>query len=110
MHLFPPIIANNYNLAEWIQACRQKRDAIQVEATKAQALAEETLLVPEHHIYHLRAKVRTTADSQKLRATYLALTDAERDLQDSLKKNYTKILPLISMAYILQTMTHIPTN
>ena len=43
-HLFLPlIIANNYNLAdEWIQACRDKRDAIQVEATAAQALAEET--------------------------------------------------------------------
>ena len=83
-HLFPPIIANNYNLAHWIQACRNKRDAIQLEATEAQALAEETLLVPEHHIYNLRAKVRTNADSQKLRATYQALTDAERDLQDSL--------------------------
>ncbi len=58
-HLFPPIIANNYNLAHWIQACRNKRDAIQLEATEAQALAEETLLVPKHHIYNLRAKVRT---------------------------------------------------
>ncbi len=62
-------------------ACRNKRDAIQLETTEAQAfLAEETLLVPEHHIYNLRAKVRTNADSQKLRATYQALTDAERDL------------------------------
>ena len=68
-HLFPPIIANNYNLAHWIQACRNKRDAIQLEATEAQALAEETLLVLEHYIYNLRAKVRTNADSQKLRAT-----------------------------------------
>ena len=41
-HLFPPILANNYNLAQWIQACRDKRDAIQTEATEAQALAEET--------------------------------------------------------------------
>ena len=57
-HLFPPLIANNYNLAAWIQACRDKRDAIQVEATTAQALAEETLFVPEHHIDQLRAKVR----------------------------------------------------
>ena len=84
-HLFPPHIANNYNLAEWIQACRNKRDAIQVEATAAQALAEETLLVPEHHIYQLRAKVRINTDSQKLRADYLALTEAERDAQGSLK-------------------------
>jgi len=84
-HLFPPLIANNYNLAAWIQACRDKRDVIQVEATAAQALAEETLLVPEHHIYQLRAKVRINADSQKLRADYLALTDADRDAQDSLK-------------------------
>jgi hypothetical protein len=84
-HLFPPIIANNYNLAHWIQACKNERDAIQLEATEAQALAEETLLVPKHHnIYNLRAKVRTNADSQKLRATYQALTDAECDLQNSL--------------------------
>ena len=85
-HLFPPLIGNNYNLAEWIQACRDKRDAIQVEATAAQqALAEETLLVPEHHIYLLRAKVQTTADSNKLRTAYYhALTEVERDVQDSL--------------------------
>ena len=84
-HLFPPLIAINYNLAEWIQACRDKRDAIQVEATAAQALAEETLLVPEHHIYQLCAKVRINTDSQKFRADYLALTEAERDAQDPLK-------------------------
>jgi hypothetical protein len=60
-------------------------------------LAEETLLVPEHHIYQLRAKVRINTDSQKLRADYLALTEAERDAQDSLKrskKNSKKILQL----------------
>ena len=43
-HLFPPTLANNYHLAQWIQACRDKCDAIQTEATEAQALAEETLL------------------------------------------------------------------
>ena len=83
-HLFPPILANNYNLAQWIQACRDKRDAIQTEATEAQALAEETLLVPEHHIFQLRAKVKYNVDSQQLNADYQALTDAQRDLQDSL--------------------------
>ena len=83
-HLFPPILANNYHLAQWIQACRDKRDAIQIEATEAQALAEETLLVPEHHIYQLRAKVKYNVDSQQLNAAYQALTDAQRDLQDSL--------------------------
>ena len=54
-HLFPPHIANNCNLAEWIQVCRDKRDAIQ---TEAQALAEETSLVPEHHIFQFRAAVK----------------------------------------------------
>jgi hypothetical protein len=45
--LFPLILANNYNLTQWIQVCRDKRDAIQTEVTEAQALAEETLLLPE---------------------------------------------------------------
>jgi len=41
-----------------------------------------------NHIYQqLRAKVRTNVDSQKLRTNNLALTDAERDLQDSLLTN-----------------------
>ncbi len=78
-HLVPPLIANNYNLAERIQACGDKFDAIEVETN------EETLLVPKHHIYHLHAKVRINTDSQKLRADYLALTEAERGAQDSLK-------------------------
>ncbi len=84
-HLFPPNLANNYNLAQWIQACRDKRDAIQTEVTEAKALAEETLLVPpEHHIYQLRAKVKyNNVDSQQLNAAYQALT-AQRDLQGSL--------------------------
>jgi hypothetical protein len=47
-------------------------------------LAEETLLVPKHHIYLLCAKVQTTADSNKLRTAYHALTEVERDLQNSL--------------------------
>jgi hypothetical protein len=75
-HLFPPLIANNYNLAdEWIQACRDKRDAIQVEATAAQALAEETLLVPEHHIYQLHAKVRINTDSISETSSRLSCPD-----------------------------------
>jgi hypothetical protein len=92
-HLFPPLIANNFYLAEWIQAFRDKRDAIQVEATVAQALTEETLLAPEHHhhIYLLRAKVQTTTDSNKLRAAYHALTEVERDLQDSLITRQKKV-------------------
>jgi len=95
-HLFPPLIANNYNLAEWIQACRDKRDVIQVEATAAQALAEETLLVPEHHIYQLRAKVQYAADSQQLRTAYLAKTDTERDLEDSLITQQKELYERIS--------------
>ena len=94
--IFPPILANNYNLAQWIQACRDNRDAIQTEATEAQALAEETLLVPEHHIYQLRSKVRYNVDSQKLKADYQALTDAERDLQDSLLTQQRELLDNIT--------------
>ena len=61
-------------------------DAIQTEATEAQALAEETLLVPddEHHIFQLCAKVKYNVDSQQLNDAYQALTDAQRDLQDFL--------------------------
>ena len=94
-----PLIAINYNLAEWIQACRDKRDAIQIEATAAQALAEETLLVPEHHIYHLHAKVRINTDSQKLRADYLALTEAERDAQDSLRTRQKELQDYITALF-----------
>jgi hypothetical protein len=43
-NFFPPIVANNYNLFHWIQACRNKRDVIQLEATEAQALAEKTII------------------------------------------------------------------
>ncbi len=81
------------------------RRSIQTDATEAQALAEETLLVPEHHIYQLRAKVKYNVDSQQLNAAYQALTDAHRDLQDFLitQKKDLMILFLKPLFYAISS-------
>ena len=82
--LFPPLIANNYKLADWILQCRENRNQIQDENTAAQTLAEETLLVPEHHIYDLRAKTEYAAAVPAIKTAFLALTEEERGT-DTLK-------------------------
>jgi hypothetical protein len=104
-HLFPPIISNNFNITQWIQNCRNKRDVIQTEATEAQALAEETLLVPEHHIYQLRAKVKFNVDSQQLEVAYQALPEDQRDRQDTFITQRANLLANITAHFDGQYLT-----
>eukprot|EP01036_Dinobryon_divergens_P034329 gene34329-44347_t len=79
--LFPPIIANNYDIATWIKDCRENRNKLQVESTAPQTLADETLPCPEHHITALRSQT----------AEYVAA--AERELKESITaKHDTRFL------------------
>ena len=83
--LFPPIIANNYDIATWIKDCRENRNKLQVESTALQTIADETLLCPEHHITTLRSQTEYVAAAEQRRATFFNLSTEEQDAQLPLK-------------------------
>ena len=83
--LFPPIIANNYDIATWIKDCRENRNKLQVESTALQTLADETLLCPEHHITTLRSQTEYVAAADQRRTAFFLLTEAEQQAKLPLK-------------------------
>jgi hypothetical protein len=81
--LFPPLIANNCNLQNWIRVCREKRTKHNQDHERAQALTDENLLSPDNAIFNLRAKREYDLASASIRATFGALTPEEREAQPS---------------------------
>ena len=78
--IFPPLITSNTDLIGWISDCRDTRTKLLQEKNDAQTIVDETLLCPDSKIFDLRATTEYYETSEKIRANFLALSDADQEL------------------------------